>query len=764
MIDGLESALERAEEELRSTVFPAEKVMQDLYNDRMAARARPPSRNRRGLTKKQVPGAAARCRDPGRAEELLRNLLKAGDDRSSRVVDSSAAADRFYPDRVREGGEGESMARRAVAARLLTEDAARGGRFKRRSCLFVSSRRDEGAWEATLVNGGWIAVDPSTKAGTEGRKFSATNGARSARGGGASSEPLVLTAADERIVRRLECLAMGDAWKDDVDGMRDEKALEVDVREALRGLVPALPAGATEALIGMGLWSEETAEEERAGNARRRVEPWSPELLDAARSLALYEGERRGALAAKCYGPEKRGASKVNGKWRDDLEGRTDLSSLPCVCVDAPRTSFRDDALGIRLRSSTGRKVDKAASKWEILVHVCDVSDVYFDEQFQSLREAAEGRGLSRYDLPLGPLHLLPPPALKALSLATNEERTPNRCVTLWAYVDKRTGKLLEAGLERTAIAPPRALSFADATRLLEGDVTEVPRTLSNAKAVLSVVERNLSLWSRRHRLRNEAARKREKRLATKEQVSSGRLRHVSIEMHVAVIWGPPRIYSSSHRRNNFVEQVSNAVAASGGETFQRSRGHLMVDSSLDLYAHAVGTLMKRAKQPIPRAAGSGEERGGRLGTAPLRRYIDGIAQRQALSALCDYGRPLSLKECRKASKIASQASDKIDNLRSSKHAPLARSHNSKNLQSHTSALHSLACHLASRNWREVKAVSTGHNNEVVVLGAGARAKCKGVKGMLKSGEHVLVRVDEIRPETGILDVSLVSTQPMKRI
>lgn len=411
-----------------------------------------------------------------------------------------------------------------------------------------------------MVNGGWIAVDPSTKAGTEGRKFASTtkaaasadakaNGKKSGGGEGNGRPTLVLTAADERIAHRLECLAMGDAWERSSERPgrgreeeRDQSTLELDVREALAGMnLPPTSKGAASALVKIGRWSAA----EQGDNAGRRavVEPWSPELLDAARSLALHEGERRASLAERCrFASKRKGSSSETKKNRgsaaltDGLEGRADLSSLPCVCVDAKRASFRDDAIGIRLRSSTGRKVNKSASKWEVLVHIADVSDIYFDlkkidakvilpnendvRNMHLLREAAERRGQSRYDLPLGPLHLLPPVALSAISLATNEDRAPNRCVTLWAYIDERDGKLLEAGLERTVISSPRALSFADATALLESDGNEVPKSMSNSKAILSVAERNLSLWSQRHKQRNQAAQKREKRFVTKELVS----------------------------------------------------------------------------------------------------------------------------------------------------------------------------------------------------------------------------------------------------
>ena len=182
-----------------------------------------------------------------------------------------------------------------------------------------------------------------------------------------------------------------------------------------------------------------------------------------------------------------------------------------------------------------------------------------------------------------------------------------------------------------------------------------------------------------------------------------------------------------------------------------------MVDSSLDLYAFAVETLMSRAKQPIPRAAGSGTDRRGRLGTAPLRRYIDGLAQRQALSALCGYGKPLTLEECRKASKIAPRASDSIDNIQSSKQSSIPKTGDKRR---QVSALYELARHLEStggiQNRRQVKALSTGRN-EVVIIGVGAVGKVKGVRGTLKSGEKMLVQVNSLDPEVGLLEVTLVN-------
>ncbi len=100
----------------------------------------------------------------------------------------------------------------------------------------------------------------------------------------------------------------------------------------------------------------------------------------------------------------------------------------------------------------------------------------------------------------------MPPVALTALSLVTDKDKATNMCVTLWAYIDERDGRLLEAGLERTIISSPRTLSFANATALLDGNAS--PGSMSNTRAILSVAKPNLSLWSQRHNQCNQAAQK----------------------------------------------------------------------------------------------------------------------------------------------------------------------------------------------------------------------------------------------------------------
>jgi hypothetical protein len=555
-----------------------EAALQELYHQYSAIRSH-------SITKKQLQQITS---DPY-AQDILRKVLKAGN-KMIRLVDSSMAQNYLYNEDSK--SMQDTMEQRAFAAKALAEDASAGGRFKRFPCIYIhSSINDSGDVSSVVfVNGGWLVVDPSVRAGAEARKF--------------VERTVVSTEADERIARRLECLAMGQVVA--------ENQLEVDVRQCLKVLnLDATPEGARQALVAIGRWSEQQP---------NRMEPWSQETLEAANLYAVADANRQSRLA-------KQGA---------DLEDRVDLRHLPSICIDAKTTTFRDDAISIRPRSSTGRKVIPEASKWELLIHIADVSDLYCDalpdsvveeSVLKTLRECAVGRGLSRYDLPLGPLHLLPPVLLESLSFVAQtpgeSKSGPNRCVTVWVYIDEGTGKIVDCGLERTLISSPTALTYQSATQLLDTRLQQTDDHLVKIASVLALAERNLMKWSSRYKKYNQAAKKRDERLRQKELRS---------------------------------EQQAFAPR------FERTRGHVLVDMALDLYSVVITKLLRHYS--IPRASGRGSDRGGRVATAPLRRYVDGMAQRQALSVLCNFGgTPLGNEECQKINRETNEAMNRLDNI-----------------------------------------------------------------------------------------------------
>ena len=557
---------------------------------------------------------------------------------------------------------------RWIAASLLAQDAQLGGRWKRWPCIYVSTstinddtdaftchaNRNTTATMVSIVNGGWLATDAAVRTGTEARKFvERTLGTVDTS---TTTTATTTTLADERIFRRLECLAMGELISSTMNPdshrriqkteERTSPELELDVREVLRTMnLPINPDGAKQALIQTGYWSKDISKQI---NLAKMIQPWSKPIL----------------AAAKWYTETYLRRMMDFRTGHDDESGRVDLTQLPCVCIDAMKATFRDDAIGVRLRSSTGRTVRPEVSKWEILVHITDVSDIYTifptystgikdrddDHQFLILRDAAARRGSSRYDLPFGPLHLLPPVILQSLSFPTkmtedSNQATSCRCVTMWAYIDERNGQLVDCGLERTLIAPPITLTFVEATDLLNRKGTTVgnnemqSKNMQAAQAILMVAERNLKLWDDYERQHNFVAQQREVRLAARE-------------------------------RSSMLTKVSTTIRQreprdDGVDGFRRTRGHRLVDVALNVYTNVAIQLLQRIKAPIPRAIGSDyTTRGGRVGTAPLRRYIDGQMQRQLLAMLCQYGTPMTLDECRQVSIVANQANNSINNIR----------------------------------------------------------------------------------------------------
>ena len=684
-----------------------------LYQDRVELA----SNGNRGLTKKQVTTLIEESpdKDKNTVELVFRQVVKTGSN-FARLIDSSIAKDVLFPPKIIKSNN-NSLLLRAITANALAKDAQSGGRFKRMPCILVSSYTNhvdpKSSSSVTLINGGWMVVDKSVRASSEARKF-AENTSNN-KNNDAQTLP---TLADERIAHRLECLAMGQVQQAD----DDDNNLELDVRETLKALkLPTTPEGAKEALVRIGRWSSPTATKHA-----KSVSPWSETILQAAQWYQKMDQERRKHMYTAII-------SSTDDDNDSIIEDRVDLTKLPCVCVDAARATFRDDAIGLRPRASTGRKVVPKASKWEVLIHITDVSDIYAPspaignrdantEFLEILGEAAASRGTSRYDLPLGPLHLLPPVLLHSLGFETvnpdltasapiqmNTRQTVNRCATIWVYIDERSGKLIDAGLERSIVSCPVALSFQSATALLDGSLMEEidnDPTLVKTRGILVIAERLITRWSEHYRGQSEVAQAREKRLEAREMVGK-------------------QLYGTKASRGR------SGPRGNGQEGFQRTRGHRLVDSCLEMYGYTMHGLLQRANASIPRVAGTGRDRLGRIATAPLRRYVDGVAQRQALSVLCAYGGPpLTKAECAEVGKRATQAINSISNINSSKSGKNPVS--TKQIK----AAKALRSHLMRDKTRAVPAMSTGKQSEVVILGVGAVAMCRGIQypGNSKAG------------------------------
>jgi len=377
----------------------------------------------------------------------------------------------------------------------------------------------------------------------------------------------------------------------------------------------------------------------------------------------------------------------------------------------------------------------------------------------QELEQAACSRIKSQYDLPVGPLHLLPTPVLGSLSLnvykqdwtsdpqtwptswqTLNEEvGSVNRCVTVWVYIDEATGSILDMGMERTIISRPLALSFEHATNLLDASAEQqqkFPPLLAKARSLLTVVEKTIQIWEDARLQESEGARGCKERLQAREFVS--KQVYANKQQQYDTGGGGGRGNGRNKRRDD---------GADG--SFQRTRGHLLVDSTMVLYESAFRMMRAKQKVMIP-IQFSGQHKDGagtRLASAPLRTYIHGLAHQQGLAVLCRYGGwPLSNEECKESEQRATQ----LQNFRK-----LSRSA-TNDVKNHASCqqmkvVQSLKTHLTNhhnknKNQEEriVPAISTGSDSEVVIQGVGAVALCKEIPGALKKGVKVMVKILEV--------------------
>lgn len=221
---------------------------------------------------------------------------------------------------------------------------------------------------------------------------------------------------------------------------------------------------------------------------------------------------------------------------------------------------------------------------------------------FPELEKIAWQRGEAFY-LPDGPLHLLPPAALRAASLS---DQLPNECVTV--AVRLTPGGAVESCRIFQSIIPP-------ITRVLYEDVNEL---MAQEQDAIPPYQQRMA---KELRLLLELATRR--RSHTRRQFSEAKaLARVT--------------------RDN----EGNLV----GRVFQRTPAHLMIDEFLALYSEACRHYCEANGVALPMAAGSAAAAvkmdSVRFGTGPLRRYADVLAQRQVSAIIADRP-PLTKAEVR---------------------------------------------------------------------------------------------------------------------
>ena len=365
---------------------------------------------------------------------------------------------------------------------------------------------------------------------------------------------------------------------------------------------PANATGARELLIEVGQWVEGEAD------ASARLGYSSGAWLDPFPREALAEGAERaeevrlrregykqiappalapsaGAAASAAAGPrqvgwlswlpsaaEEEAACQVDDRDEgcNGLHGRVDLRSrCPRVyAIDSDSTDFRDDAISYDAQSRT------------LTVHISDLTSVVRPNTL--LDDVARLRLQTIYSGAM-PLHMLPPPLLRASCLS---DRQPNEGLSAVLQLDA-FGRVRHSRLVRSVLPPVRILSFEQVDVLLSD--TSIDSQVHRELRALAEVTRRRAL----SRTRGASA-------------------------------GGEASTSEGSRR------PEPSPAPSAATPPPAMDAHTMVDEALGMFSYAARGAAKRHNLlRLPQT----EAR--RIATAPLRRYADLIAQRQLTAALC---------------------------------------------------------------------------------------------------------------------------------
>ena len=270
--------------------------------------------------------------------------------------------------------------------------------------------------------------------------------------------------------------------------------------------------------------------------------------------------------------------ARLQGDGRQYGAARVDLTSFPAVAIDPPGTGLKDDAVAYD------------AAENVLYVHIADAASTLLGAEAaekgasRALWHAALARGEAVYADTrggTGDLPLLPPAATAMCCLSTSR---PTECISLRLPLQPDGAAALDqAELVRSVAPPIFALTYATANSWLD------------------------------------------------------RGGHAVLDAAAAAAASLPN-FEHSTPQDGRITRVSRGKAGKAVATRRvRSRAHALVDVLLSAYSGAAERTAAEAGAAVPyRHSGAT-----RLGTAPLRRYADLLAQRQLGAVLGDGRKPL---------------------------------------------------------------------------------------------------------------------------
>lgn len=580
-----------------------------------------------------------------------------------------------------------SAAQRYAAALLLHYDDFH---FKRRLSdvstdpeLLLEAKNEDAVF---VVEGGYRCLDEGMTLFREGEVFQKYYDASRAvqHADEASKEAPFRAGCITRQLRALEMYSMAPA----------KLSPPSSVKHILKKLNKKMsPSGAREVILDLG----KTPDKSSSGGTSARavssrggavVTPWSPEVLKDTEALNELVQARRSMVAdIPLHKAGKRGPS---GR----MDFRSVASAHPPICIDGSKAVFLDDAFS--LNPTTG----------ELMVHIVDVADTI--RRFPALERTARER-LSSLFLPSGPVHMMPPQALEALKLSTEEA---NEVITAAISIDEDTGDLLGYRIFASTIGPVQAVEMSAADDIIDSAITRGEDSLSGLTGYAPAV--------------------------TADLVRAQQLIVKVIERHS---WVDASFDKSRYRRFDLDKRTGEYRQS---ELDKSSYGVRMLNAMLTLYSNATCSFCESRDINVPIAwenrdrAQSSMVR--RFATQPLRNWLAQLQQKQVRAAL------------------------KLEVAAPRKECALAVAHVNNNKKQTTSMLTAgraemmyelLESHCATMLRGEgaeavITAIGTGRGNQVKLVDFDVTAQLvregKG-RGDVQRGQKVEVRVLKVDPQ-----------------
>jgi RNB domain len=550
-------------------------------------------------------------------------------------------------------------------------------RFKRVQCQLVQTEPN-----IVLSKGGFKPITASVVVSNEILSF--TELAKQ----GANAVTAISDPAHRQIIHGIEMLALGGS-----DAVIDYVIPEAERALKQLGYTPSAQT-ARKLLLDMGVWTSqkqlqqlEQQKQQQQQQVAATGDSSSSDTTAAAAApivtksrVSFLPWTAEALLAAQKLTElrERKTAVLTQGALAEVKDVGT---PLPNGRKDYRAAAFRVFCIDNGKANFLDDAVSWDAVNGELLIHVADVQGSISEGSV--LDDVGKMRVGTQY-LPHAPLFMMPPVALEALSLSA---KVPNEAVTVALKLNATTGAVESSRIMLTVLPPVVPLSYDAANELLANGDTELTAMIELTRLSAAAAGRTCAT-------------------------------------------APSKTVPLLQR-----DKSGNARSY----TYKETPTHLLISEVLALYSGVAVDACRRAGAALPMLVGHGERvltGRTRFATAPLRRFVDLLAQRQVCAVLGK--RPLLSKK---------QVGDAVHQLTRRRNKVLAADRvEDEKLKFEALATHCNKSKIATGlPHAVVQATATGRDNEVSINGLGVLVQIKGKKMQgWQSGDAVSIQISNV--------------------